>query len=519
MSATLPQRTSDDSRLGFLLYVGAVGCLACLLPASALDPSSKKFVLLLGALGIWRYSWAGLHFARSAYFRHHAFPRLREQARSLATDSLPSHVFVLVTSFRIDSESSTRVYRAAIREAAQYGRRATVIASIVEAADERLIRRMFELMDPPGYVDLRFVRIPGTGKRDALALAFNAISRMRPPKDAVVAVVDGDSILPRDGLRDCAALFPLRPTMGALTTDETSEVEGEGFAAHLYRRWYELRFAQRHLLMGSMGLAERVLTLTGRFSMFRADIVTDPEFIDRVQHDWIDHWRLGRIDLLTGDDKSTWYHLLSKGWEMAYVPDVVVATIERPPDERFLAGSTRLMSRWFGNMLRTNARARHVPRGTVGTFVWWALIDQRISMWTSLFGITAAVVGSIAVHPAIFLTYAVWIAFTRLIQTGLLRLVRPSVSITYPFLLFYNQIYGSLVKVYMVHHLHRQRWTRQGTTRQRVSADWKLELLDRSGPVSMAASVTAYFLGVSTLVGAIGREDWLVAWRWLTHAF
>ena len=147
--------------------------------------------------------------------------------------------------------------------------RATVVASIVEGADERLIRRLFELASPPAQVDLRFVRIAGTGKRDALALGFNAISRMHPPAGSLVAVVDGDSVLPENGLVDCASIFALRPRLGALTTDEVSEVEGAGFSAHLYRRWYELRFAQRHLLMGSMGLANRVLTLTGRFSMFR----------------------------------------------------------------------------------------------------------------------------------------------------------------------------------------------------------------------------------------------------------
>ncbi len=504
-----------DSTLGFGIYVAALLAGASLLPSEALDPQSKKFVLLIGALGFWRYSWAGLHFVRSMYYRRWLFPRWRREADALSRSELPSHAFVLVTSFRIDAESSTRVYRAAIEEAARCGIRATVVASIVEAADERLVRRIFELIDPPRRVDLRFVRIAGTGKRDGLALAFSAISRMRPPKDAVVAVVDGDSILPSGGLRDCAAMFSLRPRMGALTTDEVSEVEGEGFANSLYRQWYELRFAQRHLLMGSMGLAGRVLTLTGRFSMFRAEIATDPEFIRRVQHDWIEHWRLGRIDLLTGDDKSTWYHLLSKGWEMAYVPDVLVLTIERPPNERFLPGAATLMMRWFGNMLRTNGRARSVPRRRVGTFVWWSLIDQRISMWTSMFGLTAAIFGAIAIEMAILPTYAAWIATTRLLQTGLLRLVRPQVSPLYPMLLYFNQIFGSMIKIYMIHHLHRQRWTRQGTSRARAHAreDWRLMLLERSGGLSLATSVLAFGLGVAGIMGFVGREDWLAYWQ------
>jgi len=504
--------------IGFAIYTAALVAIACVLPPTALDPESKKFVLLIGALGIWRYSWAGIHFLRSVYYRHVLFPRWRRASLELTAEALPPHIFVLVTSFRIDAESSARVYRAAIREASSCGVRATIVASIVEAADERLIRRLFELLEPSDRVDLRFVRIAGTGKRDALALAFRAIGRMRPPGDSVVAVVDGDSVLPPGGLIDCASLFALRPDMGALTTDEISQVEGEGFSAHLYRRWYELRFAQRHLLMGSMGLANRVLTLTGRFSMFRVEIATDPEFIRRVQHDTIDHWRLGRIELLTGDDKSTWFHLLSKGWEMAYVPDVVVLTIERPPAERFFSGASTLMARWFGNMLRTNGRARRIPRRRVGTFVWWALIDQRISMWTSMFGLTAASLGSLYLGPAVLLTYGVWIAFTRLLQTGLLRLVRPSVSIAYPFLLYFNQIYGSIVKIYMIHHLHRQKWTRQGTTRKRLGGDWLPQLLDGSGGLTLAASVMMFGLGVAWMVGLLRRNDLMWWWNALQSA-
>jgi glycosyltransferase Alg8 len=34
----------------------------------------------------------------------------------------------------------------------------------------------------------------------------------------------------------------------------------------------------------------------------------------------------------------------------------------------------------------------------------------------------------------------------------------------YPFLLFFNQIFGSLVKVHVTFRLDRQKWTRQKTT-------------------------------------------------------
>src|SRR3546814_16509013 len=84
--------------------------------------------------------------------------------------------------------------------------------------------------------------------------------------------------------------------------------------------WHKLRFAQRHLNMCSMALTRRVLTLTGRMSLFRVGIVTDPRFIDDVQKDALDHWRLGRFQFLTGDDKSSWFSLMRLGRE-PWVPE------------------------------------------------------------------------------------------------------------------------------------------------------------------------------------------------------
>ena len=79
--------------MGFAIYIAALAAVTSLLPASALDPESKKFVLLLGGLGIWRYSWAGLHFLRSVYYRHWVFPGWRARGaqaarRRLARSSL-----------------------------------------------------------------------------------------------------------------------------------------------------------------------------------------------------------------------------------------------------------------------------------------------------------------------------------------------------------------------------------------------------------------------------------------------
>ena len=286
---------------GWLLYLGALLWLAMMLPGEAFQPGTRIFVFALGLLGLWRYSLRALHFVRALIFLHWSFPRARRKARKAGAAAMPSHVYLLVTSFRIESATTALVYRSAIEEAIGCGRPATIVASIVEMADQRLILALWEAMDPPERVCLRFVRIPGTGKRDALAQGFRCISRDMPDEDAVVAVIDGDTVLEQGAIAGTAPFLRTMPSVGGLTTNEYCEVAG-GYAIS---EWHRLRFAQRHMNMCSMALGRRVLTMTGRMSLFRASIVTDPGFIDDVQNDSLEHWRLGRFKFLTGDDKST----------------------------------------------------------------------------------------------------------------------------------------------------------------------------------------------------------------------
>lgn len=444
---------------GLIIFALSLVAGAFLVPANWWDGASPAFLLLLGAIGIWRYSWGLLHLLRSLVYRHIVFPKMRRRVDALGEAGMPSHVYLLITSFRISVATTERVYRGAIEEAAMSGLPCTLVASVVDIGDEWLVRRLFNTYAKGSDIGLEIVRIAGTGKRDALAEAFRAIAAHNPTADAAVCVIDGDSILEPGLLRASLPFLNAYPAAGALTTDEVCEVEG----SRVFRDWYNMRFAQRQILMSSMGLSRRVLTLTGRMSAFRASVVCDPAFISTVESDYIDHWRFGRLKFLTGDDKSSWFHLLRSGREMLYIPDVRINTIESPPDPNFGIASTQLMMRWFGNMLRTNSRALALGPRRMGLFTWWAILDQRLSMWTSLTGITGALLLAASGRFEFVIAYFYWVLISRFILTMILLTARRRVSWTYPFLLYYNQIYGSMVKTYMFFHLDRQKWTRQET--------------------------------------------------------
>lgn len=476
---------------GWAFYGTALMLLALALPATVFDPQSRAFLLLLGGVGIWRYSMGAIHYLRGLLFLYLVFPWYRRQARKLGEAAAPSHVFLLVTSFRIDALTTAQVYRAVIEEAIGCGYPATVVCSLVEMSDELLVKSLWRKLAPPERVGLSFVRIAGTGKRDGLAYGFRAISRQLPDEDAVVVVVDGDTVLTPGVIRRTAPYFKLLPRVGGLTTNEFCEVRG----SYLMSEWHKLRFAQRHINMCSMALSRRVLTLTGRMSVFRARVVTSSDFIADVESDHLDHWRLGRFRFLTGDDKSSWYSLMRLGYDTFYVPDAAITTVEHPPEKSFFKASRKLMFRWYGNNLRQNSRALWLGPGRLGWFTCLVLADQRLSMWTSLLGPVAAIIASLECGIQVLLIYLLWVGFTRLVLTLLLLASGHRVGPAYPLLLYYNQLLGAMVKVYVFFRLDRQSWTRQNTRLERGLASFRLWFNDWSSR-AMTFSAVSIFLAI-----------------------
>jgi len=451
--------------LGHLVYIAATLALgAAVAQRGAAELGS--LVLVIGVIGLWRYSWAAINFARAALYVLRAYPRQRTRAeRAYAQRAVPAHAFFMVTTYKIEPHITTRVYRSIFEAAGRSRGGSTIVASVVEGADLRIIRELFARMQPglPG-VKLVIDQIPGTGKRDAIARSLRIIGREAPSARDILVFVDGDSCVPLDIVERSAPFFT-DPRVGALTTDEAAEIPD----APLFRAWFDLRFMQRQVMMCSMALSGRVLTLTGRMSVFRADLAVEPSFIQQVQRDYIDHWRLGRVTFLTGDDKSTWFWLLSRGYRMTYLPDVRSLSMETQPLPGFVDSAVTLMKRWFGNMMRTNGRALALGPGRIGLFAWWSILDQRVSVWTTLAGPVAVLLTTVLVDPIALPAYVAWVMFTRYVFCAALSQFRGGgFPIVFPPLLYFGQIAGAAVKSSVMFRLDQQRWTRQGSSARRA---------------------------------------------------
>jgi mannuronan synthase len=484
--------------LSHIAYLGVVVALTATIPrhAAAHADSILATLFILGFLGTWRYGWAATNFTRAFLYRFWVYPRRKRRAHArFAAAGTPSHAFFLVTTFMVDTPATIACYHALFAAAARARDGATVVVSVVDGADERLIRSLYDTA-PHDMARVRLVidRIKSSGKRDALARALRLIARMEPTRHDIVVFVDGDTLVPEDVVEQSAPMFT-NPNLGALTTDEGVLIEKE----NLFKDWFILRFDQRQVMMCSMGLANHVLTLTGRMSVFRGNLAVNPEFINGIAHDSLDHWRLGRVAFLTGDDKSTWFWLLRNGWEMAYLPDVRSWSMETQPRPTFYDSSKTLMVRWFGNMMRTNGRALKLSPSVIGGFTWWSILDQRLSMWTTLVGPIAVAITALTDTVTIIPLYIAWVMATRYFFCAIIALFRGTwFPVTHPFILYFGQVAGAIVKTYVIFRLDKQKWTRQGAGgAARLSLNARLQAMDST--VHHALALVWLTLGVILL--------------------
>ncbi|WP_227370175.1 glycosyltransferase [Halomonas sp. M20] len=443
----------------FLVAIATLVIILTELPPEVFSTESESFILAIGIIGAWRYSWWMVQAVRSVWYNRAVFPELRKKADAVNATEKPDALYVLCTSFRIAPEINFAVYDALIKDVVDYDVPTLIFAAISDRSDIDVIDHVLAENNWPGNIEVRYMFQKGDGKRSAMAEVLRAISRRMPSHNSLLISMDGDIEIEPGTLSRSLSFFLLDQGLGALTTNNRAIVNG----GDVTREWYDLRYAQRHLVMSSMSLSGRLLVLTGRYSAFRAELATHPDFIDLVENDYVDHWRFGKFKFLSGDDKSTWYWLLKNQWKMLYIPDVYVSGFEELPDkDRFFHSTIDLMKRWFGNMLRTSGRAIALGPRRMGFFTWWSLVDQRLSMWTTLIGPTVAILVTIFVRPSFIFAYIIWVIFTRTIIASVLALQRKRFSMLWVPLLYYNQVGGALLKTYISFRFNRQSWSRQG---------------------------------------------------------
>ena len=422
---------------------------------------SEHFIVL-GLFAVWRYGWMLTNYFRATLYTFYKYPRLKKRVSELPVDArLPSQVFFIIPSYREEPWVIQESFQSIFSNLSELDVQATIVVATGSDRDDEVIRAVYEAYPGRKKVELVLQR-QEQGKRIAMGHALRALARRYDDTpDSVTIFMDGDSYLPPGTLARSLPFFVRFRSLGAATTDEVAFINTR---SSLYREWFNLKFGQRHIQFKSHSLSNKVLTLTGRFSLFRTSILVEEEFIRQVENDVISHWLHGTFRFLMGDDKSTWFYLLKNRWDMLYLPDVVAYSLESRGD-RFWQISLSLPYRWYGNTLRNNARALALGWRTTGLFPWLAILDQRISMWTSLVGITGAVLLSLFKSFVYLPFYIAWAVCVRLVQMTVIAWRGHPVSLLTLPLMLYNQWVGAVIKIRASFNLADQSWSK-GASRQ-----------------------------------------------------
>ncbi|WP_434361174.1 glycosyltransferase family 2 protein [Parasalinivibrio latis] len=486
----------DPSHITAFWWMGLVLLLVILLVAfsiSGVSDVEKEIVLVIGLIGAWRYGWKLIHLVRGVFYQYIRYPILKVMAES---SKKPTEVLIVIPCYRTCPEISAPVFKALIDDIERFGVACRVVACVTDVADIAVIERQFEQVASSTPLNLHVIWQDGSGKRGTMADALTLLAEEKEvSKDSILILMDGDTVIPEGTLEKVSGFLMRFHDLGAVTTHNQATVKGSSIT----RQWYRQRMSLRHFYMCSLSLSYRVLVLTGRFSAFRASLALSSDFIENLRYDYIKHWRYGQIRLLTGDDKSTWFYVLKNQWKMLYLPDWKVTCMEEEPTHNFFTTSVQLMTRWYGNMLRSNLRALSLSPQRLGWFLWLCLWDQRISMWTTLIGPTLALVASLYLGPSMFVAYLIWVIVSRGLNVLLISIQSGVFHPIFVVLLWYEQVFGSLIKIYLFFHPNLQNWTRQNISSNYVDHSFTGEVKRWLPHVETTAALLTLFVAVMAL--------------------
>jgi len=468
---------------------------------------NRDVIIAVSVVGVWRYTYQIINYIRAIIYRVHKYPILKKDITLLnREEAYPEHIYFLIPSYKEEPWVSIESFQSIFSDMNNIPSKATLLVSVGSAEEEAIIRTIYESHPSNQKINIIF-QLQSKGKRYAMGHGLRAIARDyhdrgHYEKNSVVIFMDGDSYLEPGTLEKCLPVFKVRDRVGALTTNEISFINTK---SSWYKDWFSLKFGQRHILFQSHSLSDKVMTLTGRFSIFRLEICMEENFIRQVEDDIITSPTTGRFRFLMGDDKSSWYYLFKNGWDMLYIPDATVYTLESR-DGNFLDLSVSLPFRWYGNTLRNNERASRVKN--VPPFIKYVIRDQVFNMWTSLVGISAALILAIFVHPIYLPMYISWVLFVKVIQQNIIAAMGYPVTVNTIPLMLYSQWAGSFVKIYAYFHLNKQTYNKSGSTQKlknygRIDHPW----FEYFGVFRMLTALLAFYLALFVFSSATTLPD------------
>jgi glycosyltransferase Alg8 len=89
------------------------------------------------------------------------------------------------------------------------------------------------------------------------------------------------------------------------------------------------------------------------------------------------------------------------------------------------------------------------------------VVDQRLAMWTMMVSPILAVFATL-IEPSYIWSVLIWLVASRLVLCTVLYTYARRPDLSWPFILYFNQFINAGVKIYMIFHLSKQKWSNRG---------------------------------------------------------
>ena len=418
---------------------------------------SNTAILGLGIIGVWRHAWGVINYVRAILYgeKYEVLAKIsnaKQQRIELA---------VVITFYNQGADIVECVVRSLYEVLCNNECEAYIVVAYKEESQVETVRDIVGDTFP-----ILSIKQVGRGKREALADCLNLLSDYLPAsikKRCLTLFIDGDTIVSNEALNKSIFVLEIDRKIGAVVVNEVPFVSG----GYFFRKWRLLRSLQRDRMMRSFSLSKRVLVLTGRFSLIRGDITLNSSFINSIRKDYV-YDRDTFIPLLTGDDKSTWFEVLRRGFDMFYISSASIITLDSfHMDKQFLKNFFSLNVRYSGNMARMHKKIKLRALSGSNNHFRYGLFDQRISMWTSLLSPFFLILLLIFGPLSFFCAFLFYVLLIKNIQALAIFRLTGVYDLSFPYIMFFDQFFVSIVKVFAFTHLHFQAWNNQGISLMR----------------------------------------------------
>lgn len=208
------------------------------------------------------------------------------------------------------------------------------IIAVIDYTDKKCIEIFQKFAEANSQAKLIITKKPG--KRPALADGIKAAS------SPIVALVDSDTIWDGDVLKNGLCPFIDKKVAGVGTYQ--SVLKPKTIAQRIFDTQLDLRYCDEYPFLAASG--DALVCLSGRTAFYRREIIL-PMLPDLVYETF------NGQKMISGDDKTLTYLVLSQGWKVAYQNNAHVYT----PGMENMSSYLKQRLRWARNSLRADLKA------------------------------------------------------------------------------------------------------------------------------------------------------------------